>query len=117
MWSCWCRTAIELHLQRGADAGAGPVEQAALVAVADVEGRAHLLGRAADHVAHGDHGALRGRELLDGMADRVERLLLVEGLLRERAPVRRVGPPVAREAVGGTAEAVGVDGRPALVVG
>src|SRR4051794_13746744 len=106
---CSC-SAIEVALQGAADLRARAMQDHALVALRDVERVAHLLRAAALDVAHRDDDALgRGRGV-DRGDDALERPPLAERLARQSPPVAGVGPPVAREAIVGAAEAVRLDG-------
>src|SRR3954447_3756663 len=92
------------------------MQQDALVSFAELERLADLLGAAALDVAHADHRALGGRERGDRGDDEVERLALVQGLVRQLVPVRGEDLPAARILVAGTAKAVRVDRGLALAL-
>ena len=100
----------EIALERGADLAARAVQQDALVAVADAQRGADLLGlpsprrRAARCTS-----AWRGGSVAIASCTQRERLAAQQALLGQLAPVRRRGGPVAGPAMALAAEAVGVD--------
>src|SRR3954468_7811124 len=101
----------EIGLQRRADLRARPVQEYALVDLADVERVADLLGRPALDVAQDDDLALARRQVVDGHADAVDGLAAQQALVGEALPVARRGRPMpGPAAVVGRQEAVGVHG-------
>src|SRR3954447_13505748 len=101
----------EIGLQGRAHLRTGPMQQYALVDLADVERVADLLGRPALDVAQDDDLTLARRQVVDRHADAVDGLAAQQALVGEALPVARRGGPVPRPAaVVGRQEAVGVDG-------
>src|SRR4051812_8043227 len=88
-----------LLLERPPHRGAGPVQENALVTLAELEQRTHLLRRPALDVAQHDHPALHRRQELDRRRHGVESLAAEQVLLRKLVPTRGRAGPVAAPAV------------------
>src|SRR5437762_12555406 len=100
-----------MPLQLRADARTRPMQEDALVAVAQSERLAHLFRTPAADVAQRDRRALRLGQLLDRRADDLHRLRAEQGLFGQCRPVARVLAPVSGERLAGVAEALRLDGR------